>query len=335
MNTYFDKKIGKLNPAENRTNTFSAGKSILLILMITLIAGLIIQRASVAQAVSSAIRICLSNLIPALFPFMVISEIFIRCFSSNKFPLLSAFLIGNICGFPIGAKILSDLYSENKITSEQYRNYLPLCSNPGLAFTVVGVGANLWNSYLIGITLYIATVISGVATFLIFSCKKSDLIAPQTQLFHQNTSKMGSDDSFVNVFVSAVTGSTLKMLNVCGFVIFFSAFTSVLCGIFNSLEFPSLFSALIYSIFEISGATAALSQLPGNSLSPTFCLAMTFFSHGFGGLCIYAQIISVSADSKSFTSRYLLFKMLQGVLSAVTVTLSPLLHIILTGGINR
>ena len=90
-----------------------------------------------------------------------------------------------------------------------------------------------------------------------------------------------------------------------------------------------------FSIFEISGATASLSQLEGNGISSALCLGMTFFAHGFGGLCIYAQIISVSANKNLLTFRYLLFKILQGVLSAVTVTLSPLLHIILSGGINR
>ena len=332
MNTYFDEKIVKTDRGEDKASQLSAGRIALMLLTVIASAGLIVGRSAVASAVVSACRICVKSLLPALFPFMVISEIFTRIFASDKAPLISAFLIGNLCGFPIGAKILSDLRDKGLINAEQYLRYFPLCSNPGLAFTVVGVGANLWNSYLIGIVLYSVTLLSGVLVSLMFAGKNTASIAPRTRIFAPRVQINDSSEGFGRVFVSAVTGSTAKMLNVCGFVVFFSAFTSIFCGIFESLDLPPLFSALFYSFFEISGATAALADPATLGLSADIRLALTFFAHGFGGLCIYAQILSVTKDNGQ-GEKYILFKLLQGILSALAVTIFCFPHIISTGGI--
>lgn len=224
----------------------------------------------------------------------------------GKRPLLFAFFVGNVCGFPLGARLLSDLRESGEITEGQFRAFLPLCSNPGLAFTVVGVGLNLWNSYAIGALIYAATLVSAAIAFLIIFGKERAWIAPRTQDLRSNAKITPPSASFGKVFSEALSAGTESMLKVCGSVIFFAVLSAVMTDALELLNVSSVFSALLYSFLEISGATAELA-----SISSDLCLALTFFAHGFGGLCICAQIAAVAKNADSHIKSYLLFKILQ------------------------
>ena len=83
------------------------------------------------------------------------------------------------------------------------------------------------------------------------------------------------------------------------------------------MKLPPMFSALFCSIFEISGADAIVARLLLRGISREICLALTFFSQGFGGLCIYAQVLSVAPKSEVRPKSYLLFKLTQGGICAL------------------
>lgn len=303
MNTYCQTKISvsyKENTSKKLRSAFLLSATILLS------AALIFNKTDVTAAVTSSAAICLKSLIPALYPFMVISGILTRAFPMGKRPLIFAFLVGNVCGFPLGAKLLSDLLASNEITKEQFRAYLPICCNPGLAFTVVGVGLNLWNSYAVGALIYAVTLLSAAITFLIIFGTERTLIAPRTQDLRSNAKASPPVESFGKVFSEALSAGTESMLKVCGSVIFFAVLSAMMTCFLDLLNISNVFSAFLYSFFEISGATSELA-----SISSDLCLALTFFAHGFGGLCICAQITAVAKNADRHIKSYLLFKILQ------------------------
>ncbi|MBO5093408.1 MAG: hypothetical protein J6C33_03505 [Lachnospiraceae bacterium] len=90
------------------------------------------------------------NMIPTLFPFMVLSGMMLRLGVSDQFaglfrPLLYPFfrlkrsclyciVIGFLCGFPMGARITADLYRMGRITGEEASFLLAFCNNIGPVF---------------------------------------------------------------------------------------------------------------------------------------------------------------------------------------------------------
>jgi hypothetical protein len=86
-------------------------------------------------------------MIPALFPFMVLSGIMIRLrltesFSALLYPFLHcllrirknvcyALIMGFLCGFPMGARVTADLLERKLITEQEARFLLAFCNNIG------------------------------------------------------------------------------------------------------------------------------------------------------------------------------------------------------------
>ena len=89
-------------------------------------------------------------MVPTLFPFMMISSMMIyggadvelgrllspllkKIFPYSLYGLYTIF-IGFLCGFPMGAKTVCDLYSKGKITKTEAESLLGFCNNIGPSF---------------------------------------------------------------------------------------------------------------------------------------------------------------------------------------------------------
>jgi len=312
LNTYIFEKNAKIAKTQAK-NRDAIIKFAMIILSVSLTAGLMIRKESVSISVISAIRSCGSGLIPTLFPFIVISDIFSKLLEGGKSPLALSFITGNVCGFPLGAKMLSDMYGSGAVTETKYRRYLPLCSNPGLIFTVAWTGMTLWGNYIFGCVLYILTLVSALLTFLIFSLDKPQMNSPATQDFDISDAKNSSQRVYYSageIFTSAVANGTIGMLKICGFVIFFSVLRTLLADMLHYLCFPDILCAFICSLLEISGGEIHLAEKA--TIDPALYLSLTFFAHAFGGICILAQVNSVIRKKTGLMKTYLLFKLIQG-----------------------
>lgn len=87
------------------------------------------------------------KMIPSLLPFMILSGIMIRMNLTEKaamilYPLVKpiykirknvcyAMLIGFLCGFPMGARVVGDLYTRQMVTKREANYLLAFCNNIG------------------------------------------------------------------------------------------------------------------------------------------------------------------------------------------------------------
>ncbi|MDE6606989.1 MAG: hypothetical protein K2K54_04435, partial [Lachnospiraceae bacterium] len=114
--------------------------------LVLLLGMLIFPKLSVHFALS-ALNLWFTKMIPTLFPFMVLSGILIRMnlvkpLCSPLRPLsrllfgveengIFCIIIGFLCGFPMGAKVISDLYKRNEISLKEAEYLLSFCNNIG------------------------------------------------------------------------------------------------------------------------------------------------------------------------------------------------------------
>ena len=118
----------------------------------------------------SGLKLFFFSVLPGLFPFMFLTKLLTELgflfkitqkldkLSHNLFgtPGVSiyAFLMSILSGYPIGAKIISDLYEKNLITSQDAQKMSVFCTTSGPIFIIGSVGSLMFGNFKIGMVLY-------------------------------------------------------------------------------------------------------------------------------------------------------------------------------------
>ena len=113
------------------------GKNLFVVAVVTFFGMILLLRQNaVREALNFSIKLCLSSIVPAVFPFMILSDFLIANISIKRESRVSrlfskvtginasgglAFILGNICGFPIGAYISTELFENGNICEDEYK----------------------------------------------------------------------------------------------------------------------------------------------------------------------------------------------------------------------
>ncbi len=272
------------------------------------------------EYMNRGLRLCAKTVIPALFPFMVISELIVSGGIGTAVfrpiaPLFQklfripeagccAVLLGMLCGFPVGAKCAMTALDQGKLTRAEAERVLTFSNNPSSAFLINAVGISLWGSRKFGATLYIVVLVSQILTGILFAH------LPQKQTLPDETAPPAQPQNRrtgAGFFTDAVRSACFSMLLVCAYVIFFSALVGTLNLLLDAMKLPALAKASVFCIFELSGGMSAASSLPVPLTAALLCA----FAAGWSGLSVHCQILSV-CDGRGLRFRsYFLAKLLQ------------------------
>lgn len=273
------------------------------------------------EGVSSGLSLSLSTIIPTLFPFFIISDLWscvMTCKEDgalgklfNKFfglpaTLLPAFVLGTVCGFPLGVNAAVVHYKSGNLSKKELEGFCGFGNNPSLAFVISGIGAGLWSDVRLGVTLYISVVLSAITVGILFRRKQIDT----------NKTNVISRQNFS--LVDSIKKAGLSSMAVSSYIIFFSA----LIGVLKNLIKNPLLLTVLSSILEITNASSLAA-----SLGDKFALSgqiITAFSLGFSGLSVHLQTLSILPKEIS-TKRYFLMKLSQGILCSLFTFLSLLI----------
>ena len=301
-----------------------------LFLCLTMLILLLVFSESPAENVRRSLSLCYQTVIPAVFPFMVISSFMIKTGAHKALVRLlgkpirllvgcsegasSSVLLGFLCGFPIGASSAAALYDSGEISKREFERLLIFVNNPGAAFVIGGVGIGIFNSSEIGRIVYLSVIISSL-TAALFSrfFYKSDA---ENHSHPQKSEEVNL--SLASAFTSALGDSALNTLTVSACVVFFSIPVGLLYELLRPIA-PPLFFSLLSSFFEISGGCNSSVALS----SPTRALMMCAFACSWSGLSVHLQVFSVCRGRNLSFSPYVISKLIQGMLS-------PLLAFILS-----
>ena len=152
----------------------------IFVLLLTLcgIVGILIYPEVSCDSAEQAIEMCLTVLVPTLFPFLVLSGIFIKCGFAERLGRLldrftkkvfcvggncsSAMILGLVSGFPVGAKTVSSLYKNGACSKVEAERTLAFCNNAGPSFILGTVGVGIWQSGKTGWLLWAVQIVSAV-----------------------------------------------------------------------------------------------------------------------------------------------------------------------------
>lgn len=284
--------------------------------------GLIVWSEASAEAARSALQVCALSVIPSLFPFFVLSKLLLsggfripfpdrfaeRCFGVSG-ACLSAFCVSVLGGYPAGAAAVTELYASGRISKEDAERSLCFCNNSGPAFFLAFIGATVLHDTAGGLTLYLIHVVSALLCGRLF-CARSAAKLRVRRITADGVPKQKR-------LPEAVSESCAALLQISGLIVFFS----VLLAVAEEIGIFRLLSCLPYVPVTEGKAllcgTMELSVGILRSADSRYAFALCAFLMGWGGFCVHTQAKALWQAVGLRPKRYLLSKLLHGLLSAV------------------
>ena len=277
------------------------------------------------EYVTRGLHIATGTVIPALFPFMVLSELIVSgalgnvCFFLRPLCRLlhlstvggCSYLLGILCGAPIGARCLVAAYRQGSIEKRECEYLLGLSTIPSSAFLINAVGVLLWESSRLGLILFLCPLLSSLLlTLLIFGRAKANTS-------HTSSFSLCRRERGATLFASAIKECTSALLSVTAYVVFFSVVTGTLELILRPLSLPPSFRAYLSSLLEISDGMSRISALEHTKPAAMLCA----FAAGWGGLSVHCQVLSVCDGSGLSLRPYFILKAGTALLSTIVMFL--------------
>lgn len=289
---------------------------------------LLLREGVAAQGVRDGIELCLTSVIPALFPFFAASQLLVSLGAAEVLgraagPLFgrlfgmggagaSAFLLGLTGGYPVGAKTAESLVRQGLLSPEEGALLLTFCNNAGPAFILGIAGSGVFQSARAGMWLYLIHAAAATAVGLVFCFIRKCIMQQNTSCFIHvpgtscNFPAAGGgrlSSSPAAAFIGAVRSGVTAMAGVCGFVIFFLVLLRLAESFFGPLP------PMAVGFVELTNGILRLTADRTGFISAAAAL-------GWGGLSVHCQTAAVLGGSGVSLRWYLPAKAAQALLSA-------------------
>ena len=294
------------------------------------------------ESVKNSVTIFISSVLPSLFPFIFFTEIILntdiinilsRIFGNIISKLFkvsknsaTAVIIGFLCGYPMGSKTVSTLYSDKKISRDDANILLTFVNNCNPAFILSTIAIGVFYNMNIGIILLISHVLSSILIGIMYSRKYySNIIHKKDKKLNSfgkksiineniNYNNNSKDLSFFEIIKKSIFNAFLTLSNIFGFIIIFNLLFSIFAVFLQKINIPNFYITILSGIFEITSGCHNIGIL-NIDIIPKLCI--TSFILGFSGLCINAQIFSTISKQKFKFFSLIKSKLLHGILSCI------------------
>ena len=279
-------------------------------LLLLAAAVLLLRGAVCANAAYSAMQLSAKVVIPTLFPFSVLAGILVRSgiamrlgirfgkpigyvFGVSPVCAVGVFL-GMLCGFPVGAASIAQLYRDGSVDRESAERILPCCTNAGPAFLLSVAGAGVFGNRTYG---WILLGIHLTASFLVGVTLRGSGYRSMSPVPEPKSQTAAA------VFTESVQAAAVSMVQVSGFIVLFSVILSLM---------PACWP--LAALLELTNGLTAIRE---TSMPTALLLPAVSAMLGWSGFCVHAQVLSFAAPLGLSGRRYLYGKMLHGCYAAL------------------
>lgn len=291
----------------------SKPKNLLLpFLTICLVLYAIFLSDKLGKFVIDGLMLTVNCVLPTGLPFMIISDLYRSLAYSNSGGILEkifervfgmpraalgCFLCGNICGFPIGAMGVGDLYKNGMIDKKRAERLIPISNNPSLSFIVGGVGLGMYKDIKAGILLAASVQLSAVITGLILREKRCKI----------EKNDYYSCQKFD--FVASVKRSGLAFVSIASFITVFSVIAGAL-----EIFLPEQIKPIVALFLEVTRGARFFSSY---GVSIPLSISLCAFTLTFGGISVLMQSMALLNDLDIKFTPYVFIKFLQGIFAFI------------------
>ncbi|MBE6629836.1 MAG: hypothetical protein E7624_03180 [Ruminococcaceae bacterium] len=293
------------------------------IFLLTVLSVLLLSNTQAAMdGIRRGLTLCAQTVIPALFPFLVLSELIVssgvgetlgRMLGKPLSALLgisqnaaSAVLLGVLCGQPISSVTALAFLRQKELEEKELQRISLFANNPSSGFLIGAVGVALFGNKQAGVALFCITTLSALLVALGLRFFGGKIVQNEKKPPNGARKTLSFSD-----LTDSVKRAFRTLLQICAFLLFFCALGNVLGELFAALAFPAVFRVLVFGILEMTcGVSYAVTALPARA-----AFRCTAFFCGFAGLSVCMQIFSLTEGHSPPFTAYFLAKLVQGALN--------------------
>lgn len=246
------------------------------------------------------------NVLPALFPFAVLSTLTFKIAPKSKRSFTRAlfgvscdrvFLMSLLCGYPIGAKAIADSNADQAAATRA----CSFCSTAGPIFMIATVGATLLQNVTATVIVVFAHVSSAILNGLIYRKKEyAELLDANEQFTPQE-------------FGNTISSSVLSVLSVGGLIALFYMLTDMLKSLLPAVVATSPVFCYAVGLFEMTNGIIAICK----TCDVATATVLTSSLLAFGGACVFLQCYAFLGNKKVKAVDVLKMKLTQSALATI------------------
>lgn len=295
---------------------------------------IIFNPAIFSKSTVDGIKLFFSAVLPGLFPFMfltkMLTEIGLAFKISKKLDYVSqktfgtpgvsiyCFFMSILSGYPIGAKIIAELYQKKLISDEDAKRMSIFCTTSGPIFVIGSVGVGMLSSFKLGVIIYLSHILSAVICGIAYNLFHKNKVKTKSQNPPQTQRTSGMFSLVLNDTINSIlmVGGYItifylvsEVFSLWGIIDRISNFVSKLFSHFNISS--ELISGLLYGLIEVTHGIKNLSSINPISV-PLICGLISF-----SGISIIMQSLSFLKQAKIKTHSFIIIKCVQMLISIV------------------
>ncbi len=218
------------------------------------------------------------NVLPALFPFAVLSALALKIAPHKKISLSkslfgvdcdNAWTMSLLCGYPIGARAIADSNADAYTATKA----CAFCSTAGPIFMLATVGTTLLKNNVATVILLISHLLSSLFNGLLYRSQK-----PMT-LSEQSKELCAAD------LGNTITDSALAVISVGGLIALFYMLTDMLKSFLPADIADSLPLAFAIGVLEMTNGVFAVCRVADVATATVLCSGLL----ALGGVCVFCQ----------------------------------------------
>ena len=240
------------------------------------------------------------------------------------------YLLSIISGYPVGAKLTSQLFTSGTLTREEVVRINAFTSTSGPLFIIGTVGVGMFVNHTCGIIMLIAHIIGAFSNGLLYRnyhYKTKSAVVQTKQL--NNADEIISKTMYDSIISILIVGGYIVIFNIIIDMLFnlgvLQFFEQVLGGLLSVLNInESVSSGIVSGILEVPRGCKDLAS-SGANIRLITTLACALIS--WGGFSIHLQALTFLNKCNISIPFYLLQKLTQSLLSGFICAILVLIFV--------
>jgi sporulation integral membrane protein YlbJ len=262
-----------------------------------------------------------TRIVPTLFPFMMISSLMInsgadielgkilekllkKLYRFSNYGLYVIFM-GFFCGFPMGAKVVSELYEQEKIKKAEANALLSFCNNIGPAY-FVGIIIPIIHEFGYSNTIPFLFGMYGIPALYGIAIG----FANSEMLSYKPSENPKASASLVSIIKKSCAENTSALIILGGYITFTNACRILL----DFIPLKAIYKDIISIFIELTGGVQTIYL---TSISPELKLFWIMTALSFGGVSCFMQTSCFLEKSSLSIKGYMKHKLITTFISAI------------------
>ena len=258
------------------------------------------------QSFFNGLTVWAYNVLPALFPFTVITTIALKIKPKEKLSFTkylfgiscdNVFVTSLLCGYPIGAKAIADSSADTTTATRM----CAFCSSAGPIFMIATVGAKLLQNTSATLILLIVHILAVIANGLIYRRKGACELL-------ENESSFKPED-----FGNTITNSALSIISVGGLIALFYMFSDMIKSFLPHSVSDSPVVSFVIGLLEMTNGVLGVCKLTDVATATVLCSTLL----ALGGMCVFFQCYAFLGNKKIKAVEIIKMKLTQSAFATI------------------